>query len=271
MEKREYSVAIQRFGDAVAACPTQNVIRLELANADFMAHRFTEAKDIAEQVLHTEPGNSTALEILGNTQYLRGDVRAAIRTFIDLLDRNPENQEAPYMLGRIYYGESLLDQAIGQFKRLLKIDARSFKAYDSLGLCYEAKNDNELALRYFLTAIKLSEQSKPSYDAAYADLAELFLKSGDPEKAFGAASKAASRNPFSARNFYLGGKALDQLGRTELCLNWLQRSVALDPDYAESEYLLTRVYRRLGQRANAEQAQRKFLAAKAKMRRQSPE
>jgi tetratricopeptide (TPR) repeat protein len=238
--------------------------KLAQANSSFKAARLSEAKEIAEQVLRSDPGNPTALEIKGNVQYLQGDVSSAIDTFISLLELHPENQEAPYMLGRIYYQESRVDQAMGQFERVLKIDPHSYKAYDNLGLCYEAKGDNDRAVRYFLTAIKLVENDHPEYDSAHADLAELLLKTGDAQKAFDAASKAAKRNPYSARDFYLGAKALEQLGKFDLCLNWLQRSVALDPNYPEPEYLLARVYRQLGQQEKAEQARKKFLEAKAK-------
>jgi tetratricopeptide (TPR) repeat protein len=237
---------------------------LEQANALFKAQHLSEAKSLAEQVLHTEPTNPYALEIKGNVQYLQGDAQAAIATFIDLLEAHPENQEAPYMLGRIYYQEGLLDQAIGQFDRLLKLNPASYKAYDNLGLCYAAKGDDEKATRYMLTAIKLTQNDHPEYDTAYADLAELLLKTGDASKAFGAASKAANRNPNSARNFYLGGKALDQLGKPDLALNWLQRSVALDPTYPEPQYLLARVYRKLGKTEEADTAQKKFLDLRAR-------
>jgi predicted Zn-dependent protease len=89
------------------------------------------------------------------------------------------------------------------------------------------------------------------------------VEKGDAERAFAAASKAADRNPVSARNFYLGAKALWKLGKTDLCLNWLQRSVSLDPSYPEPEYLLARVYTQLGQDAQAKAALEKFRALKA--------
>jgi tetratricopeptide (TPR) repeat protein len=237
---------------------------LAQANACFKAQRLIEAGNLAQQVLQIDPKNPAALEIKANVQYLQGNTGAAIGTLIDLLEFHPENQEAPYMLGRMYYQEGSVDQAIGQFERLLKLNPAAYKAYDGLGLCYEAKNQDDKAARYFFAAVKLTEKDHPEYDSAYADLAELFLKTGDPKNAFGAASKAADRNPDSARNFYLGAKALEQLDKIDLCLNWLQRSAALDPNYPEPQYLLARLYRRLGQPEKAEAARKKFLEAKAK-------
>jgi Flp pilus assembly protein TadD len=182
---------------------------------------------------------------------------------VKLLDRHPNDEEAAYMLGRMYYQEGRIEYAIGQFQRVLKINPLSYKAYDNLGLCYEAQNDTEMAVRHFLTAIKLVEKDHPDYDWAYANLANLLIEKGDTDKAFAAASKAADRNPYSARNFYLGAKALFKLQKTELCLNWLQRSVALDPNYPEALYLLSRVYGQLGDKQRAADMLQRFRQAKA--------
>jgi tetratricopeptide (TPR) repeat protein len=265
MQKRQFDIAAQQFQSALSACPSDQTLQLELGNAYFMGQHFQKAKDLALQVLRADPGNATALEIKANSDYLLGDSRAAINTFVDLLDRHPDNEPAAYMLGRIYYQEDNVDQAIGQFERVLRLDKYSYKAYDNLGLCYEAKGDDDKATRYFLTAIKLVEKDHPEYDTAYADLAELLLKTGNLQKAFDAASIAADRNPRSARNFYLGGKALEQLGKTELALNWLERSAALDPNYPQPLYLLSRIYHKLGETQKAEEAQKKFVELQTKI------
>ena len=265
MQARQFDVAIQSFQSALSACPADRRLQIALGNAYFMGGHFQQAKDVALKILRSDPGNAAALEIKANSEYLSGDSGAAIDTFIGLLDRHPENESAAYMLGRIYYQEDNIDQAIGQFERVLRLNAYSYKAYDNLGLCYEAKGDNDKATRYLLTAIKLVEKNDPDYDTVYADLAELLLKTGDTQKAFDAASIAANRNSMSARNFYLGGKALDQLGKTKLALNWLQRSAALDPNYPQPLYLLSRIYHKLGEKQKAEKAQKKFIELQAKL------
>jgi len=261
---REFDLAIRSIREFLEGEPESVPVRLALANYYLMAQRLPEAKLEAEAVLRTAPGQPAALKIEGNAEYLLGNVGAAEDAFIKLLDWHPDDVEGAYMLGRIYYQEGRIDHAIGQFERVLKLDPRSYKAYDNLGLCYEARGEKEKAVRYFLTSIKLVEKDHPDYDWPFANLAELFLKDGDPEKAFALASKAADRNPHSARNFYLGGKALCQLDKTALCLNWLERSAALDPDYPEPLYLLARMYRKLGQKGKAREAQERFREASAK-------
>jgi adenylate cyclase len=264
MQKRQFEMAISQLELANHACPGQPAILLELGKAYFMGQHFAQAKDAALQILRTDPGNVGALELKANSEYLLGDASGAISTFIGLLDRHPENEDAAYMLGRIYYQEGNIDAAIGQFERVLRLNAYSYKAYDNLGLCFEAKGDNRKARQYLLTAIKVAQHDHPEYDTAYADLSELLLKTGDNQKAFDAAAMAADRDPTSARNFYLGGKALEQLGKADLALNWLQRSIALDPNYAQPLYVLARVYQKLGQEQKSAEARQRFLELQAK-------
>jgi tetratricopeptide (TPR) repeat protein len=298
LDKHQYEIAVRDFSEALQECPAQRDIVIELsqaqahlrqfdpavrslqaylkevpasipaqlalANVYFMAQRLAEAKREAEGVLSKEPQNLPAMEIEANAEYLLGNVLAAENRFIDLLDRYPDDEDGAYMLGRIYYQEGQIDQAVGQFERVLKLNPRSYKAYDNLGLCYESSGQDQKAVSYFGAAIKLVDDQHTDYDWPFANLAELFLKQGDPQKAFALASRAADLNPYSARNFYLGGKALCDLKKTDLCLNWLQRSSALDPSYPEPLFLLAHVYRELGDEEKAKEALKRFLAAKAK-------
>lgn len=298
MEKRDYGLAARDFQQAFDACPAHRALlldvaqaqarnrdfpsavhaaqqflasepgsipgRLALANVYFMAQRFAETRAECQQVLQAEPGEPTALKLLGNIQYLAGEYDGAENTFVSLLDKHPEDEEGAYMLGRIYYMEGRIDYAAGQFERVLRINPQAYKAYDNLGLCYQARGETELAERYFLTAIKLVETDHPDYDWPYANLADLLLENNDFEKAFAAASKAADRNPNSARNFYLGGKALCKLQKIDLCVNWLERSVSLDPNYPEPLYLLSKAYGQAGQKEKARAALEKFREVKAR-------
>ena len=261
---RQFGLAAARFQQAYEACTSSTELLLERANALFMGQKFADAGNLAGIVLRTDPHNAGALKIKGNAEYFLGNVQAAVSTFIRLLDRHPGDEDGAYMLGRIYYQEGLIDQAMGQFQRALRINPQSYKAWDNLGLCWAANADNEKAIAHFIQAIKVAETKNPQYDGAYANLADLFLSMNDAERAFAAASKAADRNSMSARNMYLGGKALEKLGKVELSINWLERSAALDPTRADTHYRLMHLYNRLGQNEKAAEARKRFVVLKAK-------
>ena len=261
---RHFDVAAAHLNDAWLACPGNTGLVVERANALFMAQRFADARAVAGTVLQSDPRNAAALKIRGNSEYLLNEVTEAINTFVTLLEHHPDDADGAYMLGRIYYQEGRIDQATGQFQRVLKLNPQSYKAWDNLGLCWQASGNNEKAIAHFLHAIQLAEKDQPDYDWAYANLADLFLNMDDAERAFAAASKAANRNPLSARNFYIGGKALEKLGKTELSINWLERAAALDSNRSDTQYKLMHLYTQAGQQEKAQEARKKFLELKAK-------
>jgi tetratricopeptide (TPR) repeat protein len=265
LARRDFAEAISNTQAFLEAVPQSIAGRVMLADAYFMAGRLKEALAETEVALRADARNMRALKIKANACYLLGSFENAKETLIDLMEQHPKDEEAPYMLGRMYYQERYVDLAIGQFERVLRLNPSSYKALDNLGLCYQARGEDDKAIRYFLSSIKLVKDDHPEYDWPYANLADLLIRTGDNQKAYDAAAKAAERNPNSARNFYLGGKALCNLGKIELCLNWLQRSISLDPDYPEAYYLLARVYHQMGQEQKSAETRKKFLEAQAKV------
>jgi tetratricopeptide (TPR) repeat protein len=261
---RRFDEAIRAAARYIEADPRPVAGHLALANAYLMSARFKEAIAESVGILKEHPNEPGAMKIKANAAYLAGDVETAKDALIQLLDTHSGDEDAAYMLGRIYYQEGNVDLAIGQFDRVLKADPGSYKALDNLGLCYEALGDRERAIRHFLAAIKLVEKDHPEYEWPYTNLAELLLKSGDAQPAFDAASKAVNRNPMSPRSFYIGAKALFELGKPELAVNWLQRSLSLDESSADSWYYLARVYRKLGKNDKAAEAEAKFREWKAR-------
>jgi tetratricopeptide (TPR) repeat protein len=260
---RELDEAAAAADEFVRQVPQSKQGLLTLANIYFMAQKFTESAETAERLLEIDPEYVPGLKVKANAVYFLDDSHQAEQILLALIEKHPTDADASYMLGRIYFQENRGDYAMAQFMRVLKLNPRSYKAHDNIALCYEAAGNAEMAIRHFLTAIKLVETDHPEYDWAYANLADLLLNEDDAEKAYNAATMAAKRNPYSARNFYLGGKALMKLGRPEDAQKWLERSTQLDPSYPEPLYVLGQVYMKLGQREKAKATLAQFKEAKA--------
>ena len=262
LDQKNYEAAAAEFRRAVDACPHERGLRLELARALFMAQKFDEAFDLAGHF----PRDPAALLLRANILYLRGEDAEAVQTFLRAIELDPQNENAVYSLGRVLYQQNRFEPAIAQFRRVLELDPKSYKAFDNLGLCYEALGKEDEAIRHFLKALDLVYKDHPDYDWPYANLANLFLKRGENEKAFQLASEAAVRNPASARNFYLTGKALARLEKLELAAKWLRQSTELDPGYPDPRYLLGQVYQKLGRQDDAAREFKAFEEARSKPR-----
>ena len=107
-------------------------------------------------------------------------------------------------------------------------------------------------------------KAHPRYDVVYANFADLLIRLGNFQRAFDLAAEAAQRNPDEPRNFFLAGKALVQVGRSDVSLRWFEQAIKLNPDYPEPHYLLSQAYRRLGRVEDADRELKSFQAASAR-------
>jgi Tfp pilus assembly protein PilF len=251
--QRQFDLAAGSFTRALDVCPPSErmPILLALARAQLMAQKPREATQSAQQILNANPRDTAALKLRSDAEYLLGHDEEAAQSLIAAREIDRRNPEFPYALGRIYYQQHRYADAVPQFEAALLLDPKSYKAYDNLGLCYEAIGDEERAALNYRKALDLVYKDHPDYDWVYANYAELLMKQGRYEEAFQFAAEAAARNPRSARDCYLTGKALTKLGKWELSMRWLKRAAELDSRYAEPHYLLAQAYRKQGSEAEA--------------------
>jgi tetratricopeptide (TPR) repeat protein len=174
-----------------------------------------------------------------------------------------------YALGRIYYQQNRFPEAIELFRKLIEQDPSNFRAHDNLALCYAALHQDREAVRHIVKALDLVHKDHPEYDTVYANASNFYLERNDFDKAFQLGVEAAKRNPGSARNFFLTGKALVRLGKDELSIRWFREAAQIDPTYTEPHYWLANVYRKLGrtEEANAALARFRELSKAPKLKR----
>src|SRR5262249_42128430 len=195
---------------------------------------------------------------LGQMQYLLGKEAEAEQSLLAALALDSRNADVLYALGRIYLMQNRFPEAVDRLEAATRIDPANYKAWDNLGVCYDAMNRDSDGLKAFFKALDLVLKHHPKYDWAHANLADFFLRRNENEKAFQLAAEAAARNPTSARDCFLTGKALVHLGKQDFSLRWLERAVELDPQYANALYLLGQTYRKLGRQADATRVLERF-------------
>lgn len=261
---RDYEQAARHFALALGECGASGSLLLALGQAQLLARRPDEALATLARVGPDDASYVAALKARAKALYLLardGDALAALR---EAAGRAPGDAEVPYDLGRILYQQGRHAQAAEAFRRALSLDPESYKAWDNLGLAEEALGNGEQARKHYLRAVALVHTQHPTYDVVYANFADFMIREGDYQRAFDLAAEAAERNPGEPRNLFLAGKALLQLDRPDVSVRWLERAMALDPDYPEPHYLAAQAYRRLGRPADAERALAAFQAARAK-------
>lgn len=267
-EQKNFRSSAKLLEDAINVCPNAQEVMLSITRHWLLAQQIPEAKAAVSRLLRENPGNLEGLKLKSDIHYLEGEDAEAEVTLKKILSLNPKYEDGLYFLGRLYYQQAKYQAAADQFIQTLQINPGSYKAHDNLGLCYEGLREIGKAKEHFLHAIKLVHTAQPHYDWPYANFANLLINQGDYRQAFDLAAEAAERNPDSSRNFYLAGKALNELKQTDQSIRWLKRSIELNPDYPEPHYLLGRIYRDQTNTLAAQESFMKFRELRAKIPRE---
>jgi tetratricopeptide (TPR) repeat protein len=263
-EERRYDQAALQFTRAIKECGASPSLTLALAQAQLLAQKPAEAVATLDRIRSEDPEYVPSLKVRARALYLLHRDSDAEEALKRAGARAPADAEVPYHLGRIYYQQGRHAEAAESFRRATALDPRDYKAWDNLGLASEALGDTAQAQQHYLKAISLVYKDHPSYDVVYANFADLMIKLGNFQRAFDLAAEAAKRNPDEPRNFFLGGKALLQAGRSDLSVRWFEQAIKLNPDYPEPHYQLSLAYRRLGRIEDADRMLKSFQAAAAR-------
>ena len=267
-EQRRFDQSALYFARALTACGATTPLLLALGQAQLLARHPAEALATLERIPADSSDYVQALKVKAKAQYLLRRDDDAKATLKRAAERAPADAEVPYDLGRIDYQQGRHAEAAELLRRATTLDPNWYKAWDALGLATEALGNVGEAQQLYLKAIALVHTAHPHYDVVYANFADLMIKVGDYQRAFDLAAEAAERNPDEARNFFLAGKALVQLGRADISLRWFERAIVLNADYPEAHYQLAQAYRRLGRTEDAERALKAFQAASARAPRE---
>lgn len=267
-EERRYDQAAEHFLRATKACGPTAPLLLALGQAQLLARKPGDALATLERIQIEDADYVPSLRVKARALYLLHRDAEAEQALRRAAAAAPSDAETPYNLGRIYYQQGRHAEAADAFRRATELDPRAYRAWDNLGLVSEALGDVARAQKHYLKAIALVYKDHPEYDVVYANFADLLIRLGDFQRAFDLAVEAAQRNRDEPRNFFLAGKALVQLGRSDLSVRWFEQAVALNADYPEPQYLLSQAYRTLGRPADAERALKAFQAASARAPRE---
>ena len=267
-DERRYDQSALYFANAITACGSSSSLLLALGQAHLLARHPAEALTTLNRIPAGDTEYPAALKVKAKALYFLQRDSEAVDALKKAASRTPQDADIPYDLGRIYYQLGRHADAAAAFRQATTLDARAYKAWDNLGLAMEALGDVAQAQQYYLKALALVHKDYPDYDVVYANFADLLIKQGNYARAFDLAAEAAQRNSGEARNFFLAGKALVQLGRDDVSIKWLEQAAKLNPDYPEPLYVLAQVYRRLGRPDDAARALKAFQAANARAPRE---
>jgi tetratricopeptide (TPR) repeat protein len=119
----------------------------------------------------------------------------------------------------------LIRQAIDKLRVALKIDPRNDSAYVDLGFCYGVLRDGDTAIDMYRTATDLNPSG-----SNFIELADIYMRVGDPQDALLAANAGIVKDPSNARLYNAKGLALNDLQRFDEAEEAWEKALRLNPD-----------------------------------------
>ncbi len=119
----------------------------------------------------------------------------------------------------------LIHQAMDKLHVALKIDPRNDSAYVDLGFCYGVLRDGDTAIDMYRTATELNPSG-----SNFIELADIYMRVGDPQDALLAANAGIIKDPTNARLYNAKGLALNDLQRFDEAEEAWEKALRIDPN-----------------------------------------
>ena len=278
-EKNDSTEAVRLLEEAVAAQPSYEDARIDLAMVYFRAGHLDRASEQAGLVVKDDPRNSRALQLLGNIEFaqgnfagaadhlhtalgLQGDFETAYSLslaylsqhklaetkllFDELLNDMGSTPELHVLLGRAYRETGYLDEAIREFKKSIELDPHYPRVHYYLALAYLAQGEKER----FPTARTLFEQElaiNPKEFFSTFFLGVIYLEDRDFPTAAEYLKKAAQLQPDNPDPLLYLGQVYFETDHPELAIAALKKSIDLTTDPSRNHYQVSKAHTMIGQ------------------------
>jgi len=173
-----------------------------------------------------------------------------------------QKAQGHFSLGNLYFLKEEYAQAIQECGKALELDPQMIEAHWIQGLTFVKKGmfeqaDSEIFAIEGLIEKLRDEDSKAYY---YYLKGELYMKKGLYQQALENFNEATNFNPLK-RTFFVDalGEAYFRIGELNKAVRKFEDVLKINPNYAQTHYLLGQVYQRLGKNGKARVHFQKFL------------
>jgi arylsulfatase A-like enzyme/tetratricopeptide (TPR) repeat protein len=228
---------------------------LNRALADFKAGSQREAMSAVRGIIGQHPGFTTAYGVLASIQHDTGDLRGAIATLEDVVQREIANQSVMVVLAGYLQEAGALEKSIGLLDAVVASHPDYADAYNSLGVAYSRAGRHDRARAAFEKVLELDPTSATAYENLGVDEAG----AGDLAEAEADLARALELDPrLPGAHNALGTVYLRQRRQPDAIAHW-KTAVQLDPRLYDALYNLGTVLYSLGRRDEARPYLERFV------------
>jgi Flp pilus assembly protein TadD len=283
----ERSLALQTARDLQAQMQSSEAERFELGVTLAQFEANTEAVEVFDGLWHKKPGVYDVGFNLALVQYRAGQLEAALRTLEQLSSSGKSTGEVLNLRGWIYNKMRQLDRARESLQLAIQAEPNNPDHYLDLSTVLTNEGDREAAIRVLSEGLEHHVQKdrlqvqmgliyqkngareeaerwyrealhNPSNQSAYLALAHLMSSSGRQSEALDLLKKGVQSLPTDALLHYMYGGLLLEAEeppspeRLKMAESILRKALELNPLYANTHYVLGKLYASRGDYTTAE-------------------
>jgi tetratricopeptide (TPR) repeat protein len=217
-----------------------------LGYTQFAQKKIGESIRSLAQSLSLNVKNADAHKILGRDLMIIGRFDAAQTEFEQAIRDAPNSSESHYDLGKLFSLQDNWLAARKQFEDAISLDPDYIEAVDSLGFAQEALGNDADAVQSYQKAIALNEQRQGQFVSAHVNLSAYYNRTGDSAKALDYAQKALALEPKSDAAWFQKARAEERKSQLQAAADSLNHAISLNSRSSSYYYVLSGIYRRLG-------------------------
>ena len=197
---------------------------------NFQNGKISEAKEICNEILKSEPDNFNAYYLLGVIAFQTRNYKQSEELISKAIEINSENFEFYNFIGIVLVHLNRFEEAIKNWTKAIEINPNSLDAYNNRGNALIKLKKNESALKDFDQAIKI----KPNFAQAYNNRGVVLKDLNRFDLALESSNKAIEINPNYADAYNLKGVILRELNQIEESLNNYDKAIEINPNFADA-------------------------------------
>jgi len=265
LKNRQVKKASDLLTDHLRRHPENTAARLVLARALLRQAEYGLAAEALRAALRSDPDNLMAHYNLGFIAYRERDFDAALSHLKRAIVLRPDHVEAHYTLGLVYLARERYGDSVAELEEAVRLDPKHVGAHFNLANAAARAGRMPLAEEHQRIYADLSGRTKADAERsaqvkAQSVKAVEFLMAEKYDQALVEYRKLLAENPDYAPLHNDIGRVQLKLGQKQEALESLRRAIAIDPRLSEPHYLLSNLYRDLGDQAGADRELATFAA-----------
>jgi tetratricopeptide (TPR) repeat protein len=229
--------------------------KIALGEVYKMEDRYSQAKDIYERIVDSDPRNKKAWLGLGESYKALGLNDKSLKAFLTAAVIDPTDGEALFQAGKLYLETNRFEESIQQFKRVQRLNPNYPRTHYYIGKAAFASGD-------FNTAQESSKKEKslnPNLADAYILAAEVYAARRQFGECAAEYSQAMKLRPQGADIYVKAAQCYRQSGSLDVAEDMLALASSRESGYADIYKEQGAVYELRGDVRSAAQAYNKYL------------